>query len=36
VSGATMTGRGLQRAVQFWFGSEGFETFFQKLKASEV
>ncbi|GIU35907.1 Na(+)-translocating NADH-quinone reductase subunit C [Shewanella schlegeliana] len=36
VSGATMTGRGLQRAVQFWFGNEGFETFFQKLKASEV
>ncbi|GIU19226.1 Na(+)-translocating NADH-quinone reductase subunit C [Shewanella colwelliana] len=36
VSGATMTGRGVQRAVQFWFGSEGFETFLHKLKASEV
>lgn len=36
VSGATMTGRGVQRAVQFWFGEEGFETFLHKLKASEV
>ncbi|MFT5789361.1 MAG: Na+-transporting NADH:ubiquinone oxidoreductase subunit C [Shewanella sp.] len=35
VSGATMTGRGVQRAVQFWFGAEGFEMFFNKLKASE-
>ncbi|ABV86900.1 Na(+)-translocating NADH-quinone reductase subunit C [Shewanella pealeana] len=36
VSGATMTGRGVQRSIQFWFGSEGFEAFFKKLKASEV
>jgi Na+-transporting NADH:ubiquinone oxidoreductase subunit C len=36
VSGATMTGRGVQRAVQFWFSDEGFETFLNKLKASEV
>ncbi|MCE9678122.1 Na(+)-translocating NADH-quinone reductase subunit C [Shewanella sp. AS1] len=36
VSGATMTGRGVQRAIEFWFGNEGFETFLQKLKASEV
>ncbi|MCG9696101.1 Na(+)-translocating NADH-quinone reductase subunit C [Shewanella sp. Isolate11] len=36
VSGATMTGRGVQRAIQFWFGSEGFETFLHKLKAAGV
>ncbi|WP_299793368.1 Na(+)-translocating NADH-quinone reductase subunit C [uncultured Shewanella sp.] len=36
VSGATMTGRGVQRSIQFWFGKEGFQTFFNKLKASEV
>ncbi|MCL1094328.1 Na(+)-translocating NADH-quinone reductase subunit C [Shewanella kaireitica] len=36
VSGATMTGRGVQRAVQFWFGADGFETFLSKLKASEA
>ena len=36
ISGATMTGRGVQRSIQFWFGNEGFETFFNKLKASEV
>lgn len=35
VSGATMTGRGVQRSVQFWFGAQGFEMFFNKLKASE-
>ncbi|QYJ78253.1 Na(+)-translocating NADH-quinone reductase subunit C [Shewanella acanthi] len=35
VSGATMTGRGLQRAVEFWFGEEGFQTFFKQLKATE-
>ncbi|WP_110458564.1 Na(+)-translocating NADH-quinone reductase subunit C [Shewanella algidipiscicola] len=36
ISGATMTGRGVQRAIEFWFGNEGFETFLNKLKASEV
>ena len=36
VSGATMTGRGVQRSIQFWFGSEGFKVFLDKLKASEV
>ncbi len=36
VSGATMTGRGVQRSIQFWFGTEGFQTFFNTLKASEV
>ncbi|QYJ92738.1 MULTISPECIES: Na(+)-translocating NADH-quinone reductase subunit C [Shewanella] len=36
VSGATMTGRGVQRAMQFWFGVEGYQTFLHKLKASEV
>lgn len=36
VSGATMTGRGVQRSIQFWFGKEGFQTFFNTLKASEV
>lgn len=36
VSGATMTGRGVQRSIKFWFGNEGFQTFFNKLKASEV
>lgn len=34
VSGATMTGRGVQRAMEFWFGVEGFQTFFNQLKAS--
>ncbi|MDB2385905.1 Na(+)-translocating NADH-quinone reductase subunit C [Shewanella sp.] len=36
VSGATMTGRGVQRSIQFWFGHDGFEVFIKKLKASEV
>lgn len=36
VSGATMTGRGVQRSIQFWFGEEGFKTFLDKLKASEA
>lgn len=36
VSGATMTGRGVQRSIQFWFGDEGFKTFLDKLKASEA
>ncbi len=36
VSGATMTGRGVQRSIQFWFGSEGFKVFLGKLKAAEV
>jgi len=36
VSGATMTGRGVQRSIKFWFGKEGFQTFFNTLKASEV
>ncbi|EDQ01833.1 Na(+)-translocating NADH-quinone reductase subunit C [Shewanella benthica] len=36
VSGATMTGRGVQRSIQFWFGSEGFKVFLDKLKAAEV
>ncbi|WP_394200548.1 Na(+)-translocating NADH-quinone reductase subunit C [Shewanella waksmanii] len=36
VSGATMTGRGVQRAIQFWFGAEGFQVFFDKLNASEA
>ncbi|GGI77126.1 Na(+)-translocating NADH-quinone reductase subunit C [Shewanella gelidii] len=36
VSGATKTARGIQRAVTFWFGREGYQTFFDKLKASEV
>jgi Na+-transporting NADH:ubiquinone oxidoreductase subunit C len=36
VSGATMTGRGVQRAMEFWFGVEGFQNFFNQLKASEV
>ncbi|GGI96041.1 Na(+)-translocating NADH-quinone reductase subunit C [Shewanella hanedai] len=36
VSGATMTGRGVQRSIQFWFGNEGYQTFLNKLKASEV
>ncbi|AQS37420.1 NADH:ubiquinone oxidoreductase, Na(+)-translocating, C subunit [Shewanella psychrophila] len=36
VSGATMTGRGVQRSIQFWFGNEGFKVFLDKLKASEV
>ncbi|WOT03840.1 Na(+)-translocating NADH-quinone reductase subunit C [Shewanella youngdeokensis] len=35
VSGATMSGRGVQRAVKFWFGAEGFEMFFNNLKAAE-
>lgn len=34
VSGATMTGRGVQRAMEFWFGVEGFQPFFNQLKAS--
>lgn len=36
VSGATMTGRGVQRAIQFWFGTEGFQVFFDKIRASEA
>ena len=36
VSGATKTARGIQRAVTFWFGKEGYQAFFDKLKASEV
>lgn len=36
VSGATMTGRGVQKALAFWFGSEGYQTLFNTLKASEV
>ncbi|MGL5361041.1 MAG: Na(+)-translocating NADH-quinone reductase subunit C, partial [Shewanella sp.] len=34
VSGATMTGRGVQRAMEFWFGVEGFQPFFNQLKAT--
>lgn len=36
VSGATRTGAGVAKAVQFWFGPEGFETFLGKLKAAGV
>ncbi|WP_394130552.1 Na(+)-translocating NADH-quinone reductase subunit C [Shewanella maritima] len=31
VSGATRTGVGIQRAVHFWFGEEGYQTFFSQL-----
>ncbi|SDI97844.1 Na+-transporting NADH:ubiquinone oxidoreductase subunit C [Ferrimonas sediminum] len=31
VSGATKTGRGLQKAVRFWFGPEGYQTFLNTL-----
>ncbi|MGL5358732.1 MAG: FMN-binding protein, partial [Shewanella sp.] len=34
VSGATMTGRGVQRAMEFWFGVEGCQPFFNQLKAT--
>lgn len=36
VSGATMSARGVQRAIQFWFSSEGFEPLLSQLKASGV
>ncbi|MCF1428649.1 MAG: Na(+)-translocating NADH-quinone reductase subunit C [Shewanella sp.] len=36
VSGATRTGVGMAKAVQFWFGPEGFEVFLGKLKAAGV
>ncbi|QIZ76075.1 Na(+)-translocating NADH-quinone reductase subunit C [Ferrimonas lipolytica] len=32
VSGATKTGTGLQKAVRFWFGPEGYKTFLSTLK----
>ncbi|WP_298439012.1 Na(+)-translocating NADH-quinone reductase subunit C [uncultured Ferrimonas sp.] len=32
VSGATMSGRGVQRSVKFWFGKEGYQTFLNSLK----
>ncbi|TKB49315.1 Na(+)-translocating NADH-quinone reductase subunit C [Ferrimonas sediminicola] len=32
VSGATKTGRGLQKAVTFWFGPEGYQTFLNTFK----
>ncbi|MBV7317180.1 Na(+)-translocating NADH-quinone reductase subunit C [Shewanella sp. NIFS-20-20] len=31
VSGATATGRGIQRTFEFWFGKEGFAPYFDKL-----
>lgn len=33
VSGATATGRGVQRSFEFWFGDEGYQTLFASLKA---
>ncbi|KFZ37431.1 Na(+)-translocating NADH-quinone reductase subunit C [Shewanella mangrovi] len=36
VSGATRTGAGVQKLIQFWFGTEGYETLLQKLKAAGV
>ncbi|GAA4876345.1 Na(+)-translocating NADH-quinone reductase subunit C [Ferrimonas pelagia] len=36
VSGATLTGRGVERSMQFWFGEEGFRAFLSSIKASEV
>lgn len=32
VSGATKTGRGIQKSVQFWFGQEGFNKVLEQLK----
>ncbi|SHI15148.1 NADH:ubiquinone reductase (Na(+)-transporting) subunit C [Ferrimonas marina] len=31
ISGATMSGRGVERAVQFWVGDEGFDAYLQHL-----
>ncbi|GAA5194865.1 NADH:ubiquinone reductase (Na(+)-transporting) subunit C [Ferrimonas gelatinilytica] len=31
ISGATMSGRGVERAVQFWVGNEGFGPYLQQL-----
>ncbi|QDF67731.1 Na(+)-translocating NADH-quinone reductase subunit C [Shewanella sp. SNU WT4] len=36
VSGATATGRGIQRILEFWFGKEGFATYFDKLTKAGV
>ena len=33
VSGATMTGRGVQKSLEFWFGAEGYQTLFNTLAA---
>ncbi|OBT08392.1 Na(+)-translocating NADH-quinone reductase subunit C [Shewanella sp. UCD-FRSSP16_17] len=36
VSGATRTGVGIQRAVEFWFGVEGFQTFLKQFAQAEA
>ncbi|WP_417763467.1 Na(+)-translocating NADH-quinone reductase subunit C [Shewanella sp.] len=36
VSGATRTGAGVEKLIQFWFGKEGYEPLLEKLKASGV
>jgi Na+-transporting NADH:ubiquinone oxidoreductase subunit C len=33
VSGATRTGVGIQKAVEFWFGVEGYQTFLNRFAA---
>ncbi|QIR15574.1 Na(+)-translocating NADH-quinone reductase subunit C [Shewanella aestuarii] len=33
VSGATRTGLGIQKAVEFWFGVEGYQTFLNRFAA---
>ncbi|MCL1141224.1 Na(+)-translocating NADH-quinone reductase subunit C [Shewanella gaetbuli] len=36
VSGATRTGLGIQKAVVFWFGAEGYQTFLTHYAKAEV
>ncbi|MCH1919079.1 Na(+)-translocating NADH-quinone reductase subunit C [Shewanella sp. A3A] len=36
VSGATRTGAGVEKLIQFWFGKEGYEPLLEKLKAAGV
>lgn len=36
LAGATLTSRGVDNLVNFWMGSEGYETFLEKLKAGEI
>ncbi|WP_076540769.1 Na(+)-translocating NADH-quinone reductase subunit C [Shewanella sp. UCD-KL21] len=36
VSGATRTGMGIQRAVEFWFGVEGYQTFLNQFATTEA
>ncbi|UCX05823.1 Na(+)-translocating NADH-quinone reductase subunit C [Shewanella sp. HL-SH4] len=35
VSGATRTGVGIQKAVEFWFGVEGYQTFLHRFAKAE-